>query len=1011
MLFRNICQAALLATAAVQTAALAIGGKPNMMIRPYPRNEPLQSIVTWDEHSLFVHGERVLFYSGEFHPFRLPVVSLWLDVFQKIRALGYNGVSVYWDWALLEGKRGDFTAEGIFALEPFFDAAKKAGIYILARPGPYINAEASGGGYPGWLQRDAAKLRTRDPRYLAATDNYVASMSKIISKYQITEGGPVILLQPENEYSQATADTPEFPDPVYWQAVEDQYRNGGIIVPLISNDAHAHGYFAPGPPQRYNATVDIYGHDGYPLGFDCANPYTWPDGSLPTYYLNDHINQSSSTPYSIVEFQGGSFDPWGGPGFDKCLALLGSEFERVFYKNDFSFGVTIFNIYMTYGGTNWGNLGHPGGYTSYDYGAVITEERLVSREKYSQAKLLASFLQASPAYLTAIAQNNSNANGSYTGNDALATTALLGNVTNFFVIRHGAYNTLDTTEYKITLPTSKGNITIPQLGGSLSLHGRDSKMYVTDYDVGGSNLLYSTAEVFTWKKYASGYGKKTVLVVYTGPGETNELAVTGCGDAKLTEGEGVDIADKNGATVLKFDTSSSQRIVSFGNSLTIYIVDRETAYTFWTADTEYTPQISSPIIQGPYLVRSAKVEGSDMHIVGDLNATSPLNVIGGAPEPLGKLTFNGKQVSFKQGGGVVTATADYTKPSINVPNLSSCNWKVLDSLPELKADYDDSAWPRADLTYSNNTARNLTTPTSLYASDYGFNTGNLLYRGHFTCKGKQSSLYLATQGGSAFGHSVWLNDMFIGSFDGADLYDNWNATYTLPATSGDAVLTVLVDNMGLDENGRAGSSEMKNPRGILDYSLSGYEKAEIKWKLTGNLGGEDYQDRARGPLNEGGLYAERQGYHLPGAPTDSWKSSEGPTEGLTAAGVAFYATTFDLNMPEGYDIPLSFSFSNSSTTTSENGTLATAYRAQLYVNGYQFGKYVHNIGPQDSFPVPEGIFNYHGSNYVAVSLWALEKEGAKVEGLQLVTGPVIQTGMEKVENSPMDGWKKREGAY
>ncbi|KXT12171.1 hypothetical protein AC579_2432 [Pseudocercospora musae] len=580
-----------------------------------------------------------------------------------------------------------------------------------------------------------------------------------------------------------------------------------------------------------------------------------PDGGLPTNYLNDYINQSSSTPYSLVEFQGGSFDPWGGPGFEKCLALLGLEFERVFYKNDFSFG---------------GNLGHPRGYTSYDYGAVITEERL----------------------------NNSNANGSYTGNDALATTALLGNVTNFFVIRHGAYNALDTTKYTITLPTSMGNITIPQLGSSLSLHSRDSKMYITDYDA--------------------------VLVVYSGPGETNELAVTGCSNAKLTEGEGVEIANKNGATVLKFDTSSTQRVVSFSSGLRI-------------------------------------------HIVNHLNATSALNIIGGAPEPLGKLTFNSKQVSFRQGGGVVTATADYMKPSINISDLSSCNWKVLDSLPEIKADYDDSAWPNADLTYSNNTARDLTTPTSLYASDYGFNTGNLIYRSHFTCKGKESSLYLATQGGSAFGHSVWLNDMFIGSFDGADLYENWNATYKLPATSGDAVLTVLVDNMDLDENFKAGVSEMKHPRGILDYSLSGYEKSEIKWKLTSNLGGEDYQDRARGPLNEGGLYAERQGYHLPGAPTDSWKSSSGPTKGLTAAGVAFYATTFDLNMPEGYDIPLSFSFSNTSTTTSENGTLATAYRAQIYVNGYQFGKYVHNIGPQDAFPVPEGIFNYHSSNYVARS--------------------------------------------
>lgn len=58
--------------------------------------------------------------------------GLWLDIFQKIRALGYTGVSFYANWALLEGKEGDFNAEGIFALEPFFDAASEAGIYLLA---------------------------------------------------------------------------------------------------------------------------------------------------------------------------------------------------------------------------------------------------------------------------------------------------------------------------------------------------------------------------------------------------------------------------------------------------------------------------------------------------------------------------------------------------------------------------------------------------------------------------------------------------------------------------------------------------------------------------------------------------------------------------------------------------------------------------------------------------------------------------------------------------------------
>lgn len=101
--------------------------------------------------------------------YRLPVADLYLDVFQKIRALGYTGVSFYVDWALLEGKPGDYRAEGVFDLQPFFDAAKEAGIYLLARPGPYINAEVSGGGFPGWIQRVPGYLRTRNESWLEAT--------------------------------------------------------------------------------------------------------------------------------------------------------------------------------------------------------------------------------------------------------------------------------------------------------------------------------------------------------------------------------------------------------------------------------------------------------------------------------------------------------------------------------------------------------------------------------------------------------------------------------------------------------------------------------------------------------------------------------------------------------------------------------------------------------------------------------------------------------------------------
>jgi beta-galactosidase GanA len=100
--------------------------------------------VTWDSYSLLLNGERLMIWSGEFHPWRLPVAGLWLDVLEKIKALGFNTVSFYVHWGLVEHKRGSFDFNGHRSYKPFFDAAKKAGVYLIARPGPYINAEVTG---------------------------------------------------------------------------------------------------------------------------------------------------------------------------------------------------------------------------------------------------------------------------------------------------------------------------------------------------------------------------------------------------------------------------------------------------------------------------------------------------------------------------------------------------------------------------------------------------------------------------------------------------------------------------------------------------------------------------------------------------------------------------------------------------------------------------------------------------------------------------------------------------
>lgn len=83
-----------------------------------------------------VRGERIMIYGGEFHPYRLPVPDLWLDIFQKVKALGFNTVSFYTHWALLEGEPGVYRADGVFDFETFFKAAAEAGIYLIARPGP-----------------------------------------------------------------------------------------------------------------------------------------------------------------------------------------------------------------------------------------------------------------------------------------------------------------------------------------------------------------------------------------------------------------------------------------------------------------------------------------------------------------------------------------------------------------------------------------------------------------------------------------------------------------------------------------------------------------------------------------------------------------------------------------------------------------------------------------------------------------------------------------------------------
>ena len=396
--------------------------------------------VSFDGYSFLIDGQRTYIWSGEFHYFRLPSPDLWLDIFQKMKAAGFNAASIYFDWGYHSPAPGVYDFTGVRDVDKLLDMAQDAGIYVIARPAPYINAEVDGGGLPGWMSTKPGANRSDDPQFLKYSDEWMTQIDRILARHQLTNGtGPVIAYQVENEYYNGSA-----AGRAYMQHLEDKARADGITVPLTGNN---NGTFNSGV-----GALDIDGPDSYPQGFNCSNPAKWngvPDISY------DH---PAWRPLYTPEFQGGAFDPWGGPGYDKCAQLINDQFADVFYKQNIAVGATAQSFYMTYGGTNWGWLGIPENYTSYDYGAAIRETRQLD-PKYYEDKLIGYFTHA-VAPLT----KTDRINVTPPDNPAIVDTARMNpdTGTQFHVLRHtnSTSTSVDTTHISIDFNAQPaGNVT------------------------------------------------------------------------------------------------------------------------------------------------------------------------------------------------------------------------------------------------------------------------------------------------------------------------------------------------------------------------------------------------------------------------------------------------------------------------------------------------------------------------------------------------------------------------
>ena len=545
-------------------------------------------IIRYDAKCFTINGRDTLVVSGAFHYSRCPK-ALWRDRLQKFKLAGFNTIETYAFWNYHEQREGKVD---LSEFEAFVKLVHEMGFMMIARPGPYVCAEWERGGFPSWVAAKRFPLRTTNPESLRTSQHWYSEVLPIIMQNQVTLGGPIIMVQVENEYD-FSAPIPDADKREYVRALAKMMWNAGINVPLFTCWTRQ---------ARENSDPDMA------RIMDTCNFYPrWKVVAELKPALETLRREEPASPVMITELQGGWFSEFGGVLSANQDGVDGAQINMI-TKTALELGVTSFSYYMGFGGTNF-DWAAKKLTTTYDYAAPIREPGGLW-DKYYAVRGIGQSLRVLGGVLTravalpGVQCTNSNVSVSERTNGPSAV---------LFVRENANAPQRYTMTFTDSHSPSKRFISAPRQS-ELELAPREMKMLPVQISISGGRLCYSTGELL-----AHGVNlDRDFLILYDVPGRILEMGLATVDEPKLEGDTAYRYWDPEYETsVLAVQVGTTEKMLLYNEHLQVFVVPRDKALrTFlWefppkiVPASEETKTVVAPILTDAYaLVASGTVK-------------------------------------------------------------------------------------------------------------------------------------------------------------------------------------------------------------------------------------------------------------------------------------------------------------------------------------------------------------------------------------------------------------------